>query len=331
MKKKLVSLLLAAALCVGLTAPALADDTKTITTRGGRMEISNVLYETEMLPGLDHSAWFDAPVYWVSGNAVAEINFIGAEAGDTFLLMALVMEDGAALQQPVETVQLPLQDGSYTLKIWLNDEEREYLSYADDGYIHWVAYRGDYICIGFVNERGPGLGDEKPSGWAMEQVTEALIAGIVPDALQSQYTDATTRAEFCALAVALFETVKGDAIAGRAEFVDTKDVNVEKMAALGVVNGVGGGRFDPNQPLTREQAATMLSRLAAAIGNPLPGKAPTFSDYDEVAEWARAAVGDVQAAGIMGGIGNNVFSPQADYTREQSIVTMLRLFNFLAD
>ena len=42
-----------------------------------------------------------------------------------------------------------------------------------------------------------------------------ITAGIVPPALQSSYTRATTRAEFCALATALYENVLG-AISPRA-------------------------------------------------------------------------------------------------------------------
>ena len=34
-----------------------------------------------------------------------------------------------------------------------------------------------------------------------------------------------------------------------------------------------------------------------------------------------------KAKGICGGVGNNMFSPQGSYTREQSIITLLRLFD----
>jgi len=37
-------------------------------------------------------------------------------------------------------------------------------------------------------------------------------------------------------------------------------------------------------------------------------------------------VGLVQGSGIMGGVGDNRFDPQGEYTREQSILTMLRLY-----
>jgi len=81
--------------------------------------------------------------------------------------------------------------------------------------------------------------------------------------------------------------------------------------------------------LTREQAAVMLSRLADALGQPLPDDCATFADMDYVSDWAVAAVGRVQAADIMRGVGGNIFVPQGQYTREQSIVTVLRLFELL--
>jgi hypothetical protein len=101
------------------------------------------------------------------------------------------------------------------------------------------------------------------------------------------------------------------------------------MAALGVVNGVGDNRFDPNASLTREQAATMLSRLADAMDKPLTASAATFADNTSVSSWAIDAVGQMQATGIMGGVGDNQFSPVTDYTREQSILTIMRLYEIV--
>lgn len=170
---------------------------------------------------------------------------------------------------------------------------------------------------------------DKPSAWAEAQVNTAIAANIVPQALQGKYTQVTTRAEFAALAVALYEKVKGAEIAERQTFSDTTDINVQKAAAIGVVSGVGNNNFAPNDKLTREQAATMLSRLAAAIGKPLTEQAATFADNNKVSSWASAAVGQAQASGIMGGVGNNTFAPQDDYTREQSIITITRLFDIV--
>jgi len=170
---------------------------------------------------------------------------------------------------------------------------------------------------------------ELPSLWAQEMVTTAVNAGLVPQQLRINFTQATTRAEFAALSVALYETVMGYTIMGRMQFNDTIDVNVQKMGYLGVVLGVGGGNFAPNDPLTREQAATMLARLADAIGQPLPMTPAAFPDNSAIAPWAIVQVGQMQGAGIMVGADGGMFMPQGPYTREQSIVTLLRLFDIV--
>lgn len=169
---------------------------------------------------------------------------------------------------------------------------------------------------------------DEPSSWARDSVAQAKNAGIVPQTLQSAYTSPITRAEFCALATRLYETVKGS-ISGRTAFTDTIDVNVQKMASLGVVNGVGNGRFDPDGTLTREQAATMLARLADAMGKPLAAGTSSFADNGSIASWALGSVGQMKSSGVMSGVGGNKFDPKGSYTREQSIITALRLYNIV--
>ncbi|MCL2589089.1 MAG: D-alanyl-D-alanine carboxypeptidase family protein [Oscillospiraceae bacterium] len=167
-----------------------------------------------------------------------------------------------------------------------------------------------------------------PSNWAAGPVQTAVDLGLVPEHLQSGFTRAITRAEFAALVVTLYENERGE-ITGRINFADTDDEAIRKAAYIGVVQGVGGDMAAPSNHLTREQAAVMLVRLAAALNRPLPDHLATFSDMNDVADWAQAAVGRVQAADIMHGIGGNLFAPQGQYTREQSIVTVLRLFERL--
>jgi len=167
------------------------------------------------------------------------------------------------------------------------------------------------------------------SAWAHDNINEAFELGLIPQELFGSFSSNINRRQFAALAVYLYEKVRGEEIAGRMEFTDTNDINVQKMGYLGVISGVGDGRFDPWANLTREQAATMLARLAYAIGQPLPPADPTFADNTQISSWAIEAVGQMQATGIMGGVGDNLFAPGGDYTREQSIVTILRMFDML--
>ncbi|MCL2549038.1 MAG: S-layer homology domain-containing protein [Symbiobacteriaceae bacterium] len=170
---------------------------------------------------------------------------------------------------------------------------------------------------------------DKPSSWAIGQVEVAVDIGLVPSALQSGYQHAITRAEFCNLAVQLYEKHFGKEITGRVSFADTNDVNVQKMAAIGVVSGISETVFDPHSKLTREQAASILVRLAKACDLPLAKATVDFNDHTSIGTWAVESVGQVQAAGLMGGTGNGNFSPKDPYTREQSIITLMRLYELI--
>ena len=171
---------------------------------------------------------------------------------------------------------------------------------------------------------------ENPSVWAADFVEAAIEAGYVPANLQFMYSKATTRAEYCALAVTFYEAVTEDEIEGRSAFDDTDDVNVEKAAAIGLVQGYGDGNFGPGDELTREQAATILARLADALEIDFPESEATFDDNDTIASWAIEAVGKVQAAEIMEGVGDNKFAPKGAYTREQCIITIMRISSLVA-
>ena len=171
---------------------------------------------------------------------------------------------------------------------------------------------------------------QRPSIWAASDVDMATEKGFVPLALQSQFTRPITRAEFAILAVTLYESMRGE-ITGRATFADTSDTNVEKAAYIGIVSGLGDNRFDPDGTLTREQAAVMLSRLAEAItGRPIGFYLSIrFLDSDAISPWAKEGVFKMLSHDIMTGVGDNIFAPQQPYTREQSIVTIMRVFDFV--
>lgn len=84
----------------------------------------------------------------------------------------------------------------------------------------------------------------------------------------------------------------------------------------------------PNDPITREQAAAMLARLAEALGKPLPAAGSTpFTDT--VSDWAQENVAQVYNAGIMTGTSDTTFSAKSNYTIEQSIATMVRMAEYV--
>ena len=179
----------------------------------------------------------------------------------------------------------------------------------------------------------PATGAAEPAAWAKVFVDRAIAEGLLPAELQSAYDQPITRREFCLLSDALYTKVKGGAapMDTFVTFTDTTDPAVLRMASVEVVNGMGDGRFGPDGQLTREQAAAILSRLAKAMGVELPGAQPTFADNGSIGSWAMEAVGQMQQSGVMGGTGNDQFDPQGTYNFEQSIVTLMRLYDMAKD
>lgn len=96
-------------------------------------------------------------------------------------------------------------------------------------------YNGRPAAIKF---RSPSPVAEKPSPWAAEAISDAIWLGLCPAELSSGFRQAATRAEFCALGVNLYEFIYQTEITALKNFDDTADINVRKMAGLGVVNGL---------------------------------------------------------------------------------------------
>lgn len=181
-----------------------------------------------------------------------------------------------------------------------------------------------------------GAASTQPSNWAQEAVQTAQEAGLVPEILNTSYDAAITRSEFCSLAASLYRIWETsgqlkDITPDSAFFTDCTDEDVLLCASIGVVNGVGDGRFAPDALIQRQEAASMLHRLAALrtdYADSMKNKMPhVFADGENIRSWARSDVCWACNSGVMTGTGNNAFQPTGQYTREQSIVTILRLYD----
>ena len=182
-----------------------------------------------------------------------------------------------------------------------------------------------------------------PSEWATEEVSVSIASSLVPEDLQTYYQFSITCEEFCRLAVTLLEEKSGMTrdvyleangyALGQNPYKDTKNPDVLFASAIGVVKGKGNQTFVPDGYITRQEAATMLYRLALVLDYELPEATHVFADNNAVADWAKDAVGAIglltdakNGKAVMEGVGENRFDPDGTYTREQAFITMNRLF-----
>lgn len=177
------------------------------------------------------------------------------------------------------------------------------------------------------------------SPWAEQYLSDAeqTYEILVPELLDCDYRESITRAEFCVL---LYETIsyiremdakynhkKAEPMPAGEEdpFTDMSDSRVNALYVAGIVQGVGNGLFSSDEPLTRQEAATFLSRSANYCGLQTFSWETEFSDGEDIAAWATEAVDTVCGMGVMNGMGSGIFAPMGIYTREQAIATAVRL------
>lgn len=173
------------------------------------------------------------------------------------------------------------------------------------------------------------------AAWAEEYLNAALEKEIYPDILlQTDMTQAITREEFAAVAVKYYEALTGKAAKldknKENPFTDVSAAQEDILIAyqLGVVNGMTATTFAPNSILTREQAVTMLGRVAELVATGAVGngsalekgtKQVTFTDAGSIGGWAQNYVDYFVSHGVIDGMGNGAFAPKNNMTREQAM------------
>ncbi len=109
---------------------------------------------------------------------------------------------------------------------------------------------------------------------------------------------------------------------------------VEWAYRMGIVRGVGDGRFDPKRPVTRQEFAAILQNYARVFGVTLPvthDAADIFEDSNSIGSGYLTAVNTMQQAGIMMGSSGNRFKPKAGATRAEVAVMLKRYIKLTVD
>ena len=162
-------------------------------------------------------------------------------------------------------------------------------------------------------------------------VTHQLMSGIGNDLFGPKLT--TTRAQI----VQILYNLEGEPkVSGTTPFTDLTN-DWYKDAVLwayqtGVVAGTSSTTFEPDLPVTREQIAVILmeymTRVLKLERTWTPADLSIFPDAGSVSDWAKDAMADAVALGLISGASNGgqtYLEPQGSATREQ-VATILMEF-----
>ncbi len=97
--------------------------------------------------------------------------------------------------------------------------------------------------------------------------------------------------------------------------------NIAKAVKLGFVSGYPDHTFRPNDAITREQFAVMLT---GALSMTSESSFVEFTDGNLIAAWAKPAVASAVEAGLVRGYGDGSFAPKSSIKRSELAVMIAR-------
>ena len=338
MKRKTISIILALALCVSLTGAVFAASDTHAT-----------IYNTNGVEGLE--GWVDEEgVFWgiLAVNSESPVTITVKLEGSDRLVFSdesyiddesdaekKVSDSGRTFTYaeviPEPTAHAGVDGHMYAFYVATSDglgRAADYaftvLVYANDVLISTYSHGGD---TGNTN-----VTTDQPSSWAAEEVAAAIAAGLVPEGLQKDYQSDVSRGSVAQMFINLIEQASGQSIddfmaakgvtINESAFTDTTDKAVLAANALGIINGLGDGKFGPDGTLTRAQIAAIINRVASVMGVETEGYSHEFTDVE--GHWVSDELGWPVHAGVINGYDDGTFRPNVNLNTEQAIAITFR-------
>lgn len=244
-----------------------------------------------------------------------------------------------------ESIQKPIVVSSkYTPSIGVNTKYLAVMKVKEDGTVEPVAsgmYFADSKVVAFrakesakyvVAENYKTFEDIKDVSWAKEPVEVLASKGIVKGIDEKNFAPKkqVTRADFLLLLVRALEL--SSPVKDNFNDVKPSDYYYEAVGvakALGIVNGVGNGKFNPKGLITRQDMIVMADRaLRVAEYRYLNGSRDisSFKDATKVSNYAKESIQRFVSEGFVHG-SNGSLKPQDYASRAEVAVIIYRLVN----
>ncbi|MDA8211554.1 MAG: S-layer homology domain-containing protein [Clostridia bacterium] len=190
-----------------------------------------------------------------------------------------------------------------------------------------ITESGTYAVMAYINSFRDTNGH-----WAQESIEILLAKGVLEGNGYGYFAPegALTRAQFAKMLVKALNIPVYNENYGTFRDVD-KDSwayqYVQAAVRAGIVKGTGGGRFKPESPVTRLEAAVMVARagnLKEAPDQEIQAQLGAYRDKQQI-YFSKGAVAAAVKAGLIQGTAANTFSPGSLTTRAQAAKLVTRL------
>lgn len=234
----------------------------------------------------------------------------------------------------------PSKDG-YIFGGWFTDKECT-VPYDDTKpitadtnlYPLWIKVVTPSECDGGKDCPSYKFKDVKKDDWYHGAVDFAVTKGLFNGMTDTTFEPNTPMTR--AMLVTVLWRYEGSPMVVGSGFIDlTADWYMDPVAwaaSKSIVMGVGGGRFDPDGKITREQLATILYRYSFDKGFDMSAKSDFagFPDKERISGWARDAYSWAVGAGLITG-NEGRLDPQGNATRAQVATILMRFIQNIAE
>ena len=215
-------------------------------------------------------------------------------------------------------------DGT-VLKIYEALGENTYYFYMPDQY---VTVSGIFSLI----SSGLPFVDVNSGAWYYDAVSFVYNKGIMNGVTSTTFEPNSTITR--GMVVTMLWRMAGEPYVSGGSFSDVASgryysTAVAWAAKNGIVDGYSSTVFGVNDPVTREQFATILYRYAKYMGYSTTGSSLTgYYDANSVSSWARDAMGWAAKNGIITGSGNSRLNPTGTASRAEVAQMFMSFYEF---
>lgn len=182
--------------------------------------------------------------------------------------------------------------------------------------------------------------DVDENRWYAKAVEQGYELGVISTDSLFYPDRASKRGEFVTILSRIYTRQTGETISGYSSAQFT-DVGQHRYYAspigwayeYGIINGITPSEFWPEEPITREQMATILYRYACMMGKcdvyEGPSYLDSFTDGDKVSRFAKVAVNWAVDTGIITGDPNGAMRPKDSAKRSEMVTIAVRFIEYL--
>ena len=172
--------------------------------------------------------------------------------------------------------------------------------------------------------------DVKEDDWFSPYVKDVVERGLMNGIGDDQFGPMLPFSR-AMLAAVLYRMAGSPAVEERASFSDVSESAwyadaVSWAAKNQIIFGYSDGKFGPNDPVTREQMATMIWRFAKYQGLDVSASADLsgYQDAGSISKWALEAMRWANAVGLMNGRSADLLVPTGELTRAEAAAILSR-------